>query len=121
MLLHRILPHNNFKIYKEDTKGEILKEIWEKVFRISPEENQAFNITHENRINNYLTENIGALQPHQQSDLNRLNDEHFLTNKITTMQVKETIKKLKKQLTGNQEDKQVSTTEPTRKCYTNIH
>ena len=57
------LISNNIKIFKTEGKEQILRNIWENIFKISPEENQLYEDTVEDTVNNYLTNNSLLTSP----------------------------------------------------------
>ena len=52
-----LIDGNGRKIKDKVGKEELLRETWSKTFKISNEENLAFDATHEATINNYLRDN----------------------------------------------------------------
>ena len=67
-----IRDHQNNKIYEPQKKEEIFRKYWEKIFKISDEENQRFDQEHHENVirDNDLYRN--ELIPYETSDLNRL-------------------------------------------------
>ena len=94
------LLHNNTKVYDEEKKGKIFREIWSDIFHISPEENATFDAHTEEQVNSFITDNENIFQPHRTANLDRLYDRIGLIAKITIQEVKSTIKTLKNNTPG---------------------
>ncbi len=94
------LVHNNTKIYNEKHKERIFRNNWENILTINPEENAQFDQDHETEINRYITDNLNTITPYNNSDLNRLSNEHYITSEITVEEVISTIKSFKNTTPG---------------------
>ena len=95
------LLHNNTKIYDTKEKETIFRNIWEKIFTITPEENIQFDQDHETEINRIITNNLDNINPYTNSDTNRLRNEEYITAKITTEEIYNTIKSFKNNTPGH--------------------
>ena len=92
--------HNNMKIYTEKEKEKIFRDIWKEVFHISPQENEEFDPITENMVNTFLDINNNLIKPYENSNISRLDSDHYLTAKITKLEILNTIKKLKNNTPG---------------------
>ena len=72
---------NNEKVWKNDKKEELFRKRWEKIFMISDEENQDFDLENERRVLEYLAENDERTKPYARTDLSRLEENNPLTKK----------------------------------------
>ena len=95
-----LINNVNEKIYETDKKLKLFKNYWEKVFRISPQENRDFDANHEEMVINYLDNHRERTTPFNTTDLRRLDHNNELTKPITTTQLKILIKNLKKKAPG---------------------
>ena len=66
---------NREKLYDEIKKLEIFKEVWEKIFERTPEENREYDLAHERTVTNHMTQNVYRTIPYRLANLNRLNSE----------------------------------------------
>ena len=92
---------NNRKIYSAKDKIQLFKQYWENVFKISDMENQSFDQTTDQLVNNYVNQNLADINPYQTADLNRLRDNDPLLKPFTVGDIKLIIKKLKKKAPGH--------------------
>ena len=95
-----LIDGNGRKIKDKVGKEELLRETWSKTFKISNEENLAFDATHEATINNYLRDNGYRIKPYQYANLNRLDENNFLTKPIKSVDIKQIIKSFKNKAPG---------------------
>lgn len=75
-------------------KEETFREIWENVFRITPEENRQSDIEKERKVEKYNSQNIHNILSHTESNLNRLQGNNNDTP-ITTDEINNAIKTVK--------------------------
>ena len=83
---------NNQKIYKEEEKEPIFRNIWETVFQISPQENLQFDPVNEHTVNNYLRDNPQQCTHFTTSDITRLERNNYLTSPITLNEINSILK-----------------------------
>ena len=88
------------KYYEAAEKERMFREIWEKVFQITAEENNAFCRATENVVNNFFKDNNYRTRPYAKASLNRLNHLNELTKPIETYQIKVIIKQFKNKAPG---------------------
>ena len=91
---------NNKKIYKEEEKEPIFRNIWENVFYISPQENQSFDHNNEIRVTNFLTEHQEIYAYSNTSSLARLQNTNYIKRPITTQEIYNIIKEQKNNTPG---------------------
>ena len=91
---------NNEKVWEDGKKEELFRKRWEKIFMISDEENQDFDLAHERRIEAYLADNIERTIPYALTDLRRLEDNNPLTKKIEIYHIKSVLGKMKDKSPG---------------------
>lgn len=61
-------------MYTDIEKEAAFRRQWRKVFVITDEENEDFDAENEERVQNYLQDNIDILTPYHTIDLARLNN-----------------------------------------------
>ena len=71
------------------------REIWGKIFKISPEENRNFSIRNEIMVNNYLNQHYFESKSYQYADIDRLNTDNFMTCPTTKEKMKQSIKEFR--------------------------
>ena len=77
-----IWDKNNVKVYKTEDKLKIFKEVWEKeIFQITETENRDFDVENERRVEEYLVQNEYRIRPYVTANLNRLDNNSFLTRR----------------------------------------
>ena len=89
----------NQKIYDDEGKERLLRRYWEKCFKISEEENENFNLEHEEEVIESLRLLQEQLTPPPTINLKlleQLGTENYLMTKITTYEIKCTIKNFRK-------------------------
>lgn len=89
------LKINNVILTSDEKKEEAHREIWKNVFRISPDENRQFDLETERMVKDYLNDDIDKITIFQNTDVNRLHEGHLLTQPISLIEVKNTIKSFK--------------------------
>ncbi len=95
------LIHENTKIYEENQKETIFREIWSNVFKISPEENLTFDQENDQTVNEYINNNRILTLPYQHADPANLNINNEYISPITLQDIKNTIKQLKNNTPGH--------------------
>ena len=88
------------KYFKSEEKEQLYREIWEQIFQITPEENNAFCNDTETEVENYIQMNEYRTRPYQRASINRLNVLNALTKPIETHQIKIIIKQFKNKAPG---------------------
>ncbi len=88
------------KYYTDKEKCDIMKATWDKIFRITPEENAKFDRENTIHVNNYLHRNQQRITPFPTENLNTLNNNNFFTRPITIQEVKRHIRKTKNKAPG---------------------
>ena len=94
------INNNNNKVYKDEEKEILYRNIWQNIFEIPPEENRHFDQANENRVKAFLEHNQETITPHQFADLNRLNGNNVLIKPVTVSDVNNIIKKFKNKAPG---------------------
>ena len=89
--------HNGEDIYEDDEKEEIFRNYWQKVFKISDEENIEFDQNHEVAVMENLTVNAESLEPLNHTNYELLKTE---TDLVYVKEVKDLIKSLKQRSPG---------------------
>ena len=89
------------KIYSDDGKANLLKNIWTDIFQISPEENQDFDQENETIVANFLQRNQNRTKPYPFSDLTRLDPENPLTKPLQLFNIKLAIRNMKDKCPGS--------------------
>ena len=79
--------NNNNKVYKDEEKEVLYRNIWQKIFEIPPEENRHFDQANENRVKAFLERNQKTITPHQYADLTRLDANNVLIKPIRVSDV----------------------------------
>ena len=81
--------------YHSEGQERVLREHWKNVFNISEAENLAFDHDYEDLVVDFVNEHMDELSPHNTIELDRLNEDNWLTSAITEEDVKRTIKSFK--------------------------
>ena len=89
------INNNGNKVYKDEEKEVLYRNIWKKIFEIPEEENRNFDIKNENRVKDFLHQNRDIILPHQYADLSRLDEREILTRPARNIDVKNIIKNFK--------------------------
>ena len=92
---------DNEKIYDVKDKEQIFRDIWSKVFRISPIENINFDQQNDHIVNTYVENNKIQILPYQHANPNNINNDNYFTSKITIQEIKQIIKQLKNNTPGH--------------------
>ena len=91
------------KYYTDKEKCNLLKTTWENIFRITPQEDAAFDTDNTIRVNNYLHTNQHRITPSPTTDMASLNSNNFITRPITVQEVKRHIRQTKNKAPGKSE------------------
>ena len=92
--------NNNNKVFKDEEKEVLYRNIWERIFEIPPEENQNFDIENENKVRDYLIQHQGTIEPHQYADLTRLDENSILLKPVRANDLINIIKGLQNKAPG---------------------
>ena len=90
-----LLDHQNRKIFKAEEKERLMRRHLEKCFRISDEENEDFDQTKEEDVEEALLEHMDLITPLRNANPENLLYENPLMRKINPRETKETIKQFK--------------------------
>ena len=88
------------KIYNKKERAELFRQHWEKIFRISPEENREFDINNEIRVNNFLDINRRRIRSYETSNIERLTEADSLIKPVQLYEIKFIIKEMKDKTPG---------------------
>lgn len=94
------LERNNIKLTEDKEKEEAFKEIWRDVFTITPQENASYDMQTERDIEQYWNINNDKRTPYNTSDLTRLTGGEDINTRITSAEMKYTIKTFKNNTPG---------------------
>lgn len=94
------LEVNNIKIVENCEKEEAFREIWSKVFTITPEENALYDQNKEREIDQYWATNEDLRNPYPSSDLSRITGREEINSLITTREIKHAITSFKNNTPG---------------------
>ena len=92
--------NQNTKVFKDDEKEILYRNIWTKIFEIPPEDNRHFDGANEARVREFLTLNRVHVLPYQFADLSRLDEGNILTRPIRNADVLTIIKNFKNKAPG---------------------
>ena len=95
---HYLLDHNNAKVYTDNAKEQLHKQLWSNIYIQDDEHNGEDEIREE--VNNFLNINHHRLTPHHTADITRLNANNYLTTPVTDNEIESIIKKIKKTCPG---------------------
>ena len=95
-----LVDEQNRKIKETEGKEELFRNTWQNILRISDEENRSFDMQHEDNINRYINDNRYRLKPYQLANLNRLDENNYLTKPIKTEDIIKTLKNFKNKAPG---------------------
>lgn len=87
---------NGRKIYEDKEKEVAFRNIWQRVFRITDDENEQFDSEHENTINNWMRNKIEEITPTEKTDINLIPD----AEKITERELLHNLRKFKEKTPG---------------------
>ena len=74
--------NNNNRVYKDEDKEILYRNIWEKIFEIPPEDNCNSNVNNENLVREYLECNSKLSKHYQFADLSRLDEDNILIKPV---------------------------------------
>ena len=77
------INNNNNKVYKDEEKEILYRNIWQNILEIPREENRHFDQANENRVKAFLEHNRETITPHQFADLNCLDGNNVLIKPVT--------------------------------------
>ena len=89
---------NGNKVYTGEEKEIVLRNYWQQIYTISPEENEEFDEEKEEEVNEFIRENIQRTYPYDNANLTRLDNQNVTIRKITIYEVKQIISGNKKEL-----------------------
>ena len=92
--------NNNNKVYKDEDKEILHRNIWEKIFEIPPEDNRNFNENNENLVREFLERNRELSTHYQYADLTRLDENNILIKPVTASDIINIIKGFKNKALG---------------------
>ena len=95
-----IINNAGEKLHTNGEKELEFQYIWKNIFRINPQDNVLFDITHENYINNYLNIHEFEITPFEKTDCDRLDNDNYLIRPVTNNDIKQTIKDFKHKAPG---------------------
>ena len=90
-----LLDRNDGKIPGTKEKEERFRDIWSKIFKISDDENQEFDLLHEQRIMNYIQTYEYQIETYEQDDDDRLDDDNYMTRHVTNDDIIQIVKEFK--------------------------
>ena len=88
------------KLYTSEEKETEFRNIWQNVFRISPQENTLFDHQHGVRVTNFVNTYDYQIDTFEKSDLDRLDLNNYLIKPITNNDIKQIIKDFKHRAPG---------------------
>ena len=92
--------NNNAKIYKDEEKEVLHRNIWQGIFQIPPDENRHFDLANENTVKEYLEHNRETITPHQYANLPRLDEGNILIRPVRNNDIINIIKSFKNKAPG---------------------
>ena len=92
--------NNGNKVYKDEEKEILYRNIWQNIFEIPDEENRNFDAENENRVRDFLRQNRDNILPYQFVDLSRLDERNILTRPVQSQDIKNIIHNFKNKAPG---------------------
>ena len=92
--------NNNIRVYKDEDKEILYRNIREKILEIPPEDNRNFNINNENLVREYLERNSELSKHYQFADLSRLDEDNILIKPVRASDIINIIKGFKNKAPG---------------------
>ena len=92
--------NNNNRVYKDEDKEILYRNIWEKIFEIPPEDNRNFNVNNENLVREYLERNRELSIHYQYADLSKLDEDNILIKPVRASDIINIIKGFKNKAPG---------------------
>ncbi len=77
-----------------------MESTWKDIFRITEDGEVIFDAAHSEHINSYIDIFQERVKPHNDSNFNRLINDHFYTRKIELHEIKEYLKRSKRKAPG---------------------
>ena len=84
-------------------KEERFRDIWSNIFKISDDENQEFDLLHEQRIMNYIQTYEYQIETYEQADDDRLDDDNYMTRHVTNDDIIQIVKEFKNKQSNRKE------------------
>ena len=97
---NQYLQNNNMIITRDRDKEESFRLIWQDVFKISPQENVAYDGEKEAEVERYLVEHPDKITTFPRSDLSRLQGTNQIDSLITQTEIDNVIKRFKNNTPG---------------------
>jgi hypothetical protein len=94
-----LLDHNAKKVYDDDKKETLFRNYWQKVFRISEEENAEFDQVTDRIVKQNIADHNEIITPYPTANPDRLTFQ--TTPAITLAELEESLKKTKQKAPGN--------------------
>ena len=91
-----LVDEHGREVFEAEQREHVMRQAWQKVFRISDEENADFNEAFELRVQENLTRRANEISTHASADLSRLNEDDLYLCPITQEDVVRAIKRFKK-------------------------
>ena len=92
--------NNNNRIYEDEDKEILYRQIWEKIFEIPLEENQNFDMNNEAQVRTFLEGNLRNIEPYRYADLSRLDNNNVLLKPVRESDILNIIKGFKNKAPG---------------------
>ena len=92
--------HNRQRIYSDEGKEAVFRELWRNIFSITPEENRQFDRINEQLVNNFVEEHREDITPFQFVDLTRLLPDNVLTRPVRPSEIKSIINNFQNKAPG---------------------
>ena len=83
------------KLYDDDSKEEILRDIWTNIFQITDAENANFVADVDRRVNEFIDRNSYRITPYEFADLDRLDPTNYMTKPTNRQEIKRIINDFK--------------------------
>ncbi len=89
------------KYYSDKEKCTVMEKTWRDIFRITEEEGTNYDTMHSNHVNSYINIQQCRIHPYNKVDLNRLDNEKFLTKTKDKEEIKRYIRRSKRKAPGS--------------------
>lgn len=96
-----ILDHDGAKVFENREKEKVFRRIWENNFKITEEENEAFDEENEERVHGFLRENFDKIIPNYDIDYTVFNNSDIVKSKVRIEEAKILIKASKNTAPGS--------------------
>lgn len=97
---NQYLIKNNTELTEDKDKEETFREIWQNIFRITPQENAQYDIENQRMVEEYLRNHTNIYTSYQESDTTRLQGNNEIDTLITLTEIQTIIKHLKNDTPG---------------------